>query len=237
MPIDRGRAGRAVAATLLSVALALLATAPAAGAKTVHIRGTAYEFNNTGVRLGGATIRVAQRPRLHATVGRDGTYDLAVPDRATVTPYIVAAGHHTIFLQTFRTAGVDLDRVNFQTPTEDTYRALAALLAVPLGAGGELRACAIVSTFSTRNVRDVSFRQFTAYGAPVLPEQPRSQPRSCPRRSTSTTTSYRTRPSSALRSTAEWSGPASLPACTGFARDIPLRASRASSRRAGRAAL
>ena len=165
MPIERGRAGRAVAATLLSVALALLATAPAAGAKTVHIRGTAYEFNNTGVRLGGATIRVAERPRLRATVGRDGTYDLAVPDRATVTPYIVAAGHHTIFLQTFRTAGEDLDRVNFQTPTEGIYRALAALLAVPLGPGGELRACAIVSTFSTRNVRDVSFRQFTAYGA------------------------------------------------------------------------
>ena len=165
MPIERGRAGRAVAATLLSAALALLATAPAAGAKTVHIRGTAYEFNNTGVRLGGATIRVAEHPRLRATVGRDGTYDLAVPDRATVTPYIVAAGHHTIFLQTFRTAGEDLDRVNFQTPTEGIYRALAALLAVPLGPGGELRACAIVSTFSTRNVRDVSFRQFTAYGA------------------------------------------------------------------------
>ena len=34
MPIERGRAGRAVAATLLSVALALLATAPAASAKT-----------------------------------------------------------------------------------------------------------------------------------------------------------------------------------------------------------
>ena len=149
----------------MAVALAVLATAPAAGAKTVHIRGTAYEFNNTGVRLGGATIRVAEHPRLRATAERDGTYDLAVPDRATVTPYIVAAGHHTIFLQTFRTAGEDLDRVNFQTPTEGIYRALAALLGVPLGPGGELRACAIVSTFSTRNVRDLSFPQFTTYGA------------------------------------------------------------------------
>jgi hypothetical protein len=54
--------------------------------------------------------------------------------------------------------------VNFQTPTEDVYRALAALLAVPLDPDGELRDCAIVSTFSTRNVRDLSFRGFTAYG-------------------------------------------------------------------------
>ena len=96
---------------------------------------------------------------------RDGTYDLTVPDRATVTPYIVAAGHHTIYLQTFRTDGEDLDRVNFQTPTESIYRALAALLSVPLHPNGELRDCAIVSTFSTRNVRDLRFRRFTAYGA------------------------------------------------------------------------
>ena len=115
--------------------------------------------------LGGATVRVAELPRLQAKTRRDGSYDLAVPDRATVTPYITAAGYHTIYLQTFRTAGADLARVNFQTPTEGVYRALAALLNVPLDANGQLRDCAIVSTFSTRNVRDLSFRQFTAYGA------------------------------------------------------------------------
>jgi hypothetical protein len=139
--------------------------AAAAQAKTVHISGTAYEFNNTKVLLAGATVRVAELPRLHASVRRDGSYFLSVPDRTSVTPYITAAGYHTIYLQTFRTAGVDLQRVNFQTPTEGVYRALAALLDVPLDATGQLRDCAIVSTFSTRNVRDLSFRQFTAYGA------------------------------------------------------------------------
>ncbi len=108
---------------------------------------------------------MAERPRLRATVRRNGTYDIAVPDHADVTPYIVAAGHHTIYLQTFRTDGEDLERVNFQTPTEAVYRALAALLSVPLEPNGELRDCAIVSTFNTRNVRDLSFRRFTAYGA------------------------------------------------------------------------
>lgn len=156
---------RALGVFSIAVALALPAGAAGAGARTVQIRGTAYEFNNTGVRLAGATIRVAEHPRLRATTGRDGTYRLAVPDGARVTPYITADGYHTIHLQTFRTDGEDLRRVNFQTPTEGVYRALASLLGVPLDSRGELRDCAIVSTFSTRNVRDLSFEQFTAYGA------------------------------------------------------------------------
>jgi hypothetical protein len=155
----------AVATGALVSALALLATTTSAAAGSVHIRGTAYEFNNTGVLLAGATIRVAEHPRLRTTTKRDGSYELAVPDRATVTPYISAAGYHSIYLQTFRTDGEDLNRINFQTPTESVYRALAALLGVPLDPKGEPRECAIVSTFSTRNVRDLSFREFTSYGA------------------------------------------------------------------------
>lgn len=159
------QAGRAVAAIAVASAFSLFVIDARADAKEVHIRGTAYEFNNVDVRLGGATIRVAERPRLHATTKPDGSYDLAVPDHTRVTPYIRAAGYHSIYLQTFLTAGEDLTRVNFQTPTEGVYRALAALLAVPLDPDGELRDCAIVSTFSTRNVRDLSFRGFTGYGA------------------------------------------------------------------------
>ena len=156
---------RAVAAIAVASVLSLFVTGARADAKGVHIRGIAYEFNNSDLRLAGATIRVAEQPRLHATTKRDGGYDLVVPDDTRVTPYISAAGHHSIYLQTFHTSGEDLSRVNFQTPTEEIYRALAALLAVPLQPDGELRDCAIVSTFSTRNIRDLSFRGFTAYGA------------------------------------------------------------------------
>ena len=163
--LQAGRAVAIVAAITVVSAFSLFLTGARADAMPVHIRGTAYEFNNSDQRLGGATIRVAEQPRLHATTKPDGSYDLAVPDHTRVTPYISAAGHHSIYLQTFRTAGEDLTRVNFQTPTEEVYRALAALLAVPLDPDGELRDCAIVSTFSTRNVRDLSFRGFTAYGA------------------------------------------------------------------------
>jgi len=153
----------------LTAVLALAVPASAQAAATVHLRGTAYEFNNVGVRLAGATIRVAEDPRLHATVRPDGSYDLAVPAHAKVTPYIVAAGYKTIYLQTFTTDGEDLPNVNFQTPTIPIYQALAALLSVPLDQNGNLKQCAIVSTFSTVNVRALGFADFIAYGAHGVP--------------------------------------------------------------------
>ncbi|MCW2982821.1 MAG: hypothetical protein JWR63_391 [Conexibacter sp.] len=146
-------------------AVALAAGAVPAAAQPVHLRGTAYEFNDVKVRLGGAQVRVAEDPTLGATVKADGRYDLEVPDGRRVTPYINAAGHHTIYLQTFTTGGQDLERVNFQVPSDAIYRALAALLSVPVGADGNPVGCAIVSTFSTRDVRDVGFDAFTGYGA------------------------------------------------------------------------
>ncbi len=162
--------GVALAMASVEVSARGLSRSPAnAGHRTVHLRGTAYEFNDGRVLLAGAAIRVAEFPRLKAIVRRDGTYDLVVPDRARVTPYIVAAGYHTIYLQTFTTDGEDLVNVNFQTPTEGAYRALAALLKVPLDARGDPLACAIVSTFSTRNVRDLSYAAFSAYGAHGVP--------------------------------------------------------------------
>jgi hypothetical protein len=154
-------------ALISTVVLLLVSAAPAtaAPARTVTLSGTAYLFNRTEVRLAGATIRVAEHPRLRATVGRDGTYRLRVPARGRVTPYIVADGYHTVYLQTFTMAGRSLKRVNFQTPTDAVYGALATLLDVPLGPDGELRDCAIVSTFSTAAVGRLSFDAFTAYGA------------------------------------------------------------------------
>jgi hypothetical protein len=151
-------------ATALTAALGTVALA-SSSRHVVHVRGTAYEFNSVHTLLGGATIRVAELPNARASVRRDGTYDLVVPDATRITPYIEAAGHHTIYLQTFVTAGEDLNNVNFQTPSDGIYMALAALLHVPLDAAGNPRQCAIVSTFSTKNVRDLSYAQFIAYGA------------------------------------------------------------------------
>ncbi len=118
-------------AGLLALVAAAAVPASAAGA-TVDLSGTAYEFNKPAKRLAGATIRVAERPKLRATVRKNGAYRLAVPDRARVTPYVDAPGYHRIYLQTFTTSGKDLSRVNFQVPTDATYDALGALLKVPM---------------------------------------------------------------------------------------------------------
>ena len=151
------------------VALTCLALAvPVSARGRVRLLGTAYEFN-TPITIAGATIRVAEIPRARARTRPDGSYRLAVPAHARVTPYIEADGYHTIYLQTFRTTGADLVNVNFQTPTEAIFRALAALLNIPLDANGSITDCAIVSTVSTRNIRDLDYQQFRAYGAHGVP--------------------------------------------------------------------
>lgn len=142
-------------------------TTTASAASKVHIRGTAYEFNNVKVKLAGAKIKVDEIPSAEATVKADGTYDLAVPAKATVTPYIVAPGYRTIYLQTFSIAGENLEHVNLQVPTEAVANALSLILNVPVDTANNPVKCVIVSTFSTRKVRglDVAFSDFTGYGA------------------------------------------------------------------------
>ena len=165
---------RAIAAALLALLLALTAIGAAVGAAAdgggharvarIHITGTAYSFDNQEP-IAGALIRIAELPRARARTKPNGSYDLVVPDGAKVTPFIRAAGYHGIYLQTFRTEGRNLRRVNFQVPTLDTYHALAAFLGVRLDENGNPARCVVVSTISTREIRNLSFSEFIAYGA------------------------------------------------------------------------
>lgn len=166
MPIPRSIALLTVTAAAALAAATTTAQA-AAAAKKIHITGTAYEFNNTKVKLKGAKVKVAEIPSASATVKADGTYDLVVPDKTTVTPYIIAAGYHTVYLQTFKTGGENLEHVNIQTPTNAVAMALAQIVNVKVNAENYPERCVIVSTFSTRNVRGigVEFGDFTGYGA------------------------------------------------------------------------
>jgi hypothetical protein len=150
---------------VLSFFCAALLPATASAVKSVHIRGTAYEFNNVKVRLAGASIRVVEFPKLKATPRANGSYDLVVPAKAKITPYITFKGYSQVHLQTFTTAGKDLANVNFQTPTVNIAQALGFLLGVPISAAGQPKQCVIVSTFSTKNVRNLNFEGFIGYGA------------------------------------------------------------------------
>lgn len=156
---------RRVLPLMLSCCALAAVPAAASAASTVHVRGTAYEFNNVRTMLAGGVVKVAEYPNLQAPIATDGTYDIAVPDKKKVTLYAVATGYHSIYTQTFTTAGADLENVNLQTPTDTIYKALTVILDVPLDAAGNPQQCAIVSTFSTKNVRDLSYQDFIAYGA------------------------------------------------------------------------
>jgi hypothetical protein len=164
-----GHARSVAAIATMLFALLCLITADGALAKKkalppIHVRGTVYTFDDQ-TPIAGATVRVAELPGLSAQTRPDGSYELLVSDGTRFTPYADAVGHHRIYLQTYVSQGKDLQRVNFQMPSDAAYNGLAAILSVPRDANNELVNCAVVSTFSTVNVRDASFNDFVAYGA------------------------------------------------------------------------
>jgi hypothetical protein len=153
-----------VALGLTATALASSPTTAIADEGTVTISGTAYEFNNVRTMLAGAIVQVVEEPGLTTTVAEDGTYELDVPDHATLTPYITAEGYGTIHLQTFTTDGQDLVNVNFQTPTTGVMDLLALVLGIEKNDAGYPEQCAVVSTVSTKQVRGVSYENFITWG-------------------------------------------------------------------------
>ena len=180
-PGSRRRSLPVLALAALASAM-LLAAAPTAGAaKTVHITGKAYRFNQMSTYLDGATIRVREFPGITAPTDANGDYDLKVPADAKVTPYIdPGPDYNEIDLQTFHTRGKDIRNANFQTPHDLEYGLLAALLGLEIGPDGRPSECVIVTTVSARNVRGVPYEVFhertphgvagaTARSFPALP--------------------------------------------------------------------
>ena len=161
----------ALALAAAAIAAAGLTVAHASSSDTVTLSGRAYVFNHMDTFIEGAEIKVRELPDLSATTNANGDYTLEVPDDANVTPYIdPPAGYNEIDLQTFHTRGEDLENVNFQTPADFEYDALAAILSVPIDEEtGRPEQCAIVTTASARNVRGVDYETFherTPHGVP-----------------------------------------------------------------------
>jgi hypothetical protein len=151
--------------TAAAVAVPIADAGGAVGPKSVTISGTAYEFANVDTMLSGATIHVLEEPGVRATVAADGSYSIRVKNHAQVTPYITDRGYGTIYLQTFTTADANLTNVNFQTPTTSVMRTLESILKITANADGYPRACGVVTTVNTKQVRGVSYRQFVDWGA------------------------------------------------------------------------
>jgi hypothetical protein len=150
--------------TVTSAAPTTTSAAPTTTAALfTHVRGTAYTFN-TSDPIAGATIKVVEFPDVAATTAADGSYQLDVPAGATVTPYIEASGHHTIYLQTFTLdaahEGTALGGVNFQTPTDAIYEALKGLIGGFVGRDPFLGGCVIVTTVGDPKLVGMNFDQF-----------------------------------------------------------------------------
>jgi len=147
---------------------------------TTRLSGTAYTFNTRSVIVG-AEIRIDELPDRVAVTDETGAWELELPIGVDVTPYIVAAGHHTIYLQTFHTGPDEIEQVNFQTPTDVVYDLLYFVLEFFLGRPPFEDGCVIVSTVSDPLVVGMTFDEFihfaphgvagaTASGTPALPE-------------------------------------------------------------------
>ena len=182
-----------ISAALIGVGVALLmlgGASQASAAKTVTISGKAFVFNHMDTYISDATIKVREFPNISTTTDSLGDYELAVPDDANVTPYIVSGDGlltkhkkldnsptgtvqthwNEIDLQTFHTRGEDIENANFQSPQDAEYNGLKALLSVPSNPEtGRPEQCVIVTTSSARNVRDVDYPTYwenTPHGVP-----------------------------------------------------------------------
>jgi hypothetical protein len=168
--VPRGLSRGAAATAAAALSSRLLAAPAVAGDDTVTISGKAYRFNHMDTYIAGATVRVREVPTLSTVTDAAGDYRLEVPDDTTVTPYIEPGDpYNEIDLQTFHIRGEDIENANFQTPHDDEYNALAAILGIELGPDGRPVECVVVSTVSNRNVRGVPYETFherTPHGVP-----------------------------------------------------------------------
>lgn len=150
-----------------------------------HLRGTAYTFN-TPDPIAGATIKVVELPEVSAVTGADGSYELEVPAGSVVTPYIEAAEHFGIHHQTFTVSadgdGLELDGVNFQTPSLPIYDGLKALVGGFTGKDPFEGGCVIVTTVGDPRMVGMSFDEFIDFhphglaGATVSIDPPLATP-------------------------------------------------------------
>jgi hypothetical protein len=153
-----------ILATVLAITGCQSSTTPAA-APVTHIKGVAYTFN-TPEPIPGATISVAELPQFSTVTDANGYYDLAVEVTVAgqkVTPFIVKASFHTIYLQTFtlQPNDPDLEHVHFQTPDEGTFVILSTLV----GVGPKTKQCQVVSTVSDKVIQGLTYEQFRDHGA------------------------------------------------------------------------
>ncbi len=127
--------------------------------RTVTISGVTFAFGS-GDLVADVAVGIAEDPDVAATSDENGRYTLTVPDGSSVTPVVEHPGFRTMHIQTFETAGDDLESVNFQMVDEGVYEAFAAVLEIE----PDPARCQIATTVNTIEIRDLTFDEFGAFG-------------------------------------------------------------------------
>lgn len=127
---------------------------------TVAISGTAYTFGN-GNPVAGAVVRVAELPGLETTSDAGGYWELAVPEGATVTPWVSHAEFVDMYAQTYVNVREPIGDIYFQMVVPFVFEALSAILEIT----PDPELCQISSTISEKAVQGVTFAEFRAHGA------------------------------------------------------------------------
>jgi len=133
-------------------AAALPAGAQAAGA-LIPVSGLASEYGTNLEPLPGATVSVAEKPSLKATVNRNGAFSIRVPRDSKSTIVIEAPGHIRMYSDT-RVRKTGDPRVVFGVPSLALAGALAGAANIPLNSSGTApRKCMLFSLVVQRAAR------------------------------------------------------------------------------------
>ena len=128
--------------------------------ETVTMWGQAYTLGSSAAPTGDVLIEFVEHPELSATSDAYGYWELEVPDGATLTPRATHPDFVEMHLQTFTTAGEDIERVGVQMVSPVLY----GIFELDLGMEADPELCQVSMTVNTIDVRDMDLDEFRAYG-------------------------------------------------------------------------
>lgn len=137
----------ALAAAVLTLAIAAPATSGTEFDGTVSAEGDLMNFGPMRGPVAGLTVRVLEQPERTTTTDADGHWrieGLPVGSRATFA--VDSGGRFPIQTATFRIGTADLERVSFQSPTQEMVDLLADIVGQPT----DPTRCQIASTVTRR---------------------------------------------------------------------------------------
>ncbi len=128
--------------------------------ETVTMWGQAYTLGSSASPTGDVLIEFEEELDLSATSDAYGYWELEVPADATLTPRASHPDFVTMHLQTFTSAGEDIERVGVQMVSPVLY----GIFEMDLGLETDPEKCQVSMTVNTIEVRDLDLDEFRAYG-------------------------------------------------------------------------